>query len=242
MWSLWELLRSRFWSTSTLVRLICGSLLPKLLLPQVKLQFIWYNIFILCLKLNRNWNIYAELARVYTASKSSTYKGNGKSFSITYGDGTKNTGFLSTDTLKIAGITVTGQTFAEITNLVTNFYSINGIVVDGLLGLAYPGCSVSRATPPFVNMVNQKSVSSPVFSFWLNSQVQAIYWSELKSIVWYSSHFLYAEITWAELTEVNWRLEESIRPTTRAHSLTPRSPTNISGKWPFRRNNSFIEI
>jgi len=72
-----------------------------------------------------------------------------------------------------AGITVKSQTFAEVTNEVQNFYSYGGVVVDGLFGLAYPGCSTSGATPPFVNMVNQGSIS-PVFSFWLNSLVNFI--------------------------------------------------------------------
>jgi hypothetical protein len=112
-------------------------------------------------------NFNQDLAHVYTSSKSSTYKANGKSFKISYGDGTSETGFLSVDTVTVAGISVTGQTFAEITSETSNLNS--NPTVDGLFGLAYPACSSSGATPPFVNMVNQKKVSSPVFSFWLNS-------------------------------------------------------------------------
>ena len=111
-----------------------------------------------------------DLAHVYTSSKSSTYVANGKTFSIQYGGGTSDSGFLSTDTLTIAGITVKGQTFADITSETTNYFSSNGIIVDGVFGLAYPACAVSGATPPFQNMLNQQGIA-PVFSFYLNSSV-----------------------------------------------------------------------
>jgi cathepsin D len=78
-------------------------------------------------------------------------------------------GFLSVDTVTIAGIAVKNQTFAEMTSLPKNFINQNGVIIDGIFGLAYPKCADSGATPPFVNMVNQKLISSPVFSFWLNS-------------------------------------------------------------------------
>ena len=35
-------------------------------------------------------------------------------------------------------------------------------------GLAFPEISIGGATPPFQNMVDQKLVPEPVFSFWLN--------------------------------------------------------------------------
>jgi len=112
----------------------------------------------------------SSLAHVYTSSKSSTYKANGKAFSIQYGSGAYS-GFLSTDTLAVAGISVKNQIFAEVTSETANFYSYKGVIVDGLMGLAYPACSASGATPPFQNMISQGLVSSPVFSFWLNSLV-----------------------------------------------------------------------
>ena len=91
---------------------------------------------------------------------------NGTAFSISYADGSKESGFLSTDTLGIGGVSVVNQTFAEITSLAA---SDKESLYDGILGLAYPSLSRSGAIPPFQNMINQKLISSSVFSFWLTS-------------------------------------------------------------------------
>ena len=103
---------------------------------------------------------------MYDSTKSSTYVKNGTSFQIGYGDGTKVNGFLSTDTLTFAGLKIKGQTFAEVTNRVRDLSS--NPIVDGILGMAFPACSTSGATPPFQNMIQQGLVSQPVFAFYLN--------------------------------------------------------------------------
>jgi len=110
----------------------------------------------------------SKLTHVYTSSKSSTYVANGKSFSIQYGSGAFS-GFLSTDTLVVAGTTIKSQTFAEVTSETADFFSFNGVIVDGLFGLAYPACAASGATPPFQNGLAQYPSSPQVFSFYLNS-------------------------------------------------------------------------
>ena len=103
---------------------------------------------------------------MYDSKKSSTFIQNGTSFQIVYGDGTKVNGFLSTDTLTFAGLKIKGQTFAEVTNRVKDLSS--NPTVDGILGMAFPACSTSGATPPFQNMIQQGLVSQPVFAFYLN--------------------------------------------------------------------------
>ena len=45
---------------------------------------------------------------------------NGKSFAITYGDGTKTIGFLSEDVIDWGGLIINRQIFAEATSFDTN--------------------------------------------------------------------------------------------------------------------------
>ncbi|CAG2116647.1 unnamed protein product, partial [Medioppia subpectinata] len=88
----------------------------------------------------------------YYSSRSSTYRPNGRSFSIQYGTGS-TTGFLSTDTLGIGSSQIRGQTFAETTNEPgTTFVYAE---FDGILGMGYPQISVDRVTPVFNNMIAQ---------------------------------------------------------------------------------------
>lgn len=101
----------------------------------------------------------------YTSGKSSTYKADGRSLSIAYGSGSMQ-GFLSTDVLSLAGVNVQNQTFGEATKLPgVTFVAAK---FDGLLGMGFQSISQDDVVTPFQNMLNQKLVSEPVFSFYLN--------------------------------------------------------------------------
>ncbi|KAL0286192.1 UNVERIFIED_CONTAM: Aspartic proteinase [Sesamum angustifolium] len=105
----------------------------------------------------------------YKSSQSSTHKKNGKPAAIHYGTGAIS-GFFSEDNVKVGDLVVKDQEFIEatrepsVTFLVAKF--------DGILGLGFQEISVGNATPVWYNMLRQGLVKEPVFSFWLNRNVE----------------------------------------------------------------------
>ncbi|XP_017272177.1 napsin-A [Kryptolebias marmoratus] len=101
----------------------------------------------------------------YDSKKSSTYVKNGTEFSIRYGTGSLS-GFISEDTVSIAGLSVTKQQFGEavkqpgITFVVARF--------DGVLGMAYPSISAAKVTPVFDTAMAEKLLPQNIFSVYIN--------------------------------------------------------------------------
>jgi len=101
----------------------------------------------------------------YKASDSSSMKPNGTKFAIRYGTGSC-AGFLTSDTVTIAGVPAKNQLFGEATSLPgVTFIAAK---FDGLLGMGFQEISVDGVPPVFYTMVQQKVVEEPVFAFWLS--------------------------------------------------------------------------
>ncbi|KAI0782433.1 aspartic protease [Irpex lacteus] len=108
----------------------------------------------------------------YTASSSSTSSKKNGSFSIEYGDGSTVSGPIYTDTVSVAGLTVTGQYFSPVTTLSSSF---SGDPIDGILGLAFPSISNLGQNPFFDTAINQGKVSAGAFGFKLASSGSNLY-------------------------------------------------------------------
>ena len=102
----------------------------------------------------------------YDSTVSQTYVANGTAFSIQYGSGACS-GFLSQDVLTIGGLKVQNQVFGEAMAEPGLAFVI--AMFDGILGLAFDSISVDSVTPVFYNIMSQKLVPAPVFSFFLSN-------------------------------------------------------------------------
>ncbi|KAI8067014.1 rhizopuspepsin 2 precursor [Gilbertella persicaria] len=101
----------------------------------------------------------------YDPSSSSTYKADGRSWSISYGDGSTASGILGTDTVNLGGLKIAHQTIELAKRESSSFSSGPN---DGLLGLAFDTITtVSGINTPFDNLVDQGLISSPVFGVYL---------------------------------------------------------------------------
>ncbi|KAL7826688.1 hypothetical protein AOLI_G00318970 [Acnodon oligacanthus] len=112
----------------------------------------------------------------YNSKKSSTYVKNGTAFSIRYGRGSLS-GFISQDTVNLAGLDITGQQFAEAVKQPGIVFAVARF--DGVLGMAYPTISVDRVTPVFDSAMAAKLLPRNVFSFYINRDTAAEIGGEL---------------------------------------------------------------
>lgn len=110
-----------------------------------------------------------QLHSKYDHSQSTSYKANGSEFAIQYGSGSLE-GYVSQDTVTIGDLTIKHQEFAEATKEPGLAFAFGKF--DGILGLAYNTISVNHIVPPFYNMLDQKLLDEPVFSFRLGSSDQ----------------------------------------------------------------------
>ncbi|EJT97978.1 acid protease [Dacryopinax primogenitus] len=127
----------------------------------------------------------------YNPSSSSTSKPLGKTFTLTYGDGSETSGTQYTDTVSIGSLTVKDQTLGSATSYSSEFEES---VQDGLMGLAWPQLSVYPATPFVFNLNNQGALSSGSFSFKLAESGSSLFIGGADSSL-YTGSFSYTPVT-----------------------------------------------
>ncbi|KAK6974365.1 acid protease [Favolaschia claudopus] len=108
----------------------------------------------------------------YKASSSSTSSKKSGTFTIEYGDGSTVSGPVYTDSVNVAGISVSGQYFSPVTTLSSSF---SDDPIDGILGLAFPAISNLGKNPFFNTAANAGAVAANQFSFYLASTGSELY-------------------------------------------------------------------
>ncbi|RYD65414.1 MAG: hypothetical protein EOP84_31955 [Verrucomicrobiaceae bacterium] len=104
----------------------------------------------------------------YNSAASSTYKANGTVFNIEYGSGPVS-GSQSLDSLNMGGLVVKDQEFAEVTDASGLGAAYKLGKFDGILGLAFPVLSVNKVPTPFQNLVEQGTIDTAQFAFYLGN-------------------------------------------------------------------------
>lgn len=127
------------------------------------------NLWVPSILCNKTLACRGELHNKYDSSESSTYKADGRNFTILYGSGGQLSGFHSIDTLALAGVDIVDQIFAEIVQEPSVSFAAGKF--DGILGMGYPTIAVNDVTPVFQMMVAQGHVEQQVFSFWINRDI-----------------------------------------------------------------------
>ncbi|CAH1182870.1 unnamed protein product [Phyllotreta striolata] len=134
--------------------------------------------------------------------KSSTYKANDTKFNIMYGSGFVE-GFLSSDNVEIAGITVTDQLFGEATDELGNSFDVGKF--DGILGMGYNSL-VRKPNTVLANLIAQNADLSPIFSFYLNRDTDGKIGGELTlggaDPQYYKGEFTYLTVSTQEYWQI----------------------------------------
>ncbi|KAM4615526.1 nothepsin [Polymixia lowei] len=145
------------------------------------------------------------LHKRFKAFASSSFNHDGRMFGINYGSG-HLLGVMARETLKVGGVTVLNQEFGE------SVYEPGSAFVlaqfDGVLGMGYPALAEILGNPVFDNMLTQKTVDQPIFSFFL-SRKKSVADSEGELLLGGTDETLYSgPINWLPVTSKGyWQIK-----------------------------------
>lgn len=111
----------------------------------------------------------------YNHFKSRSYRKDGRSFSISYGDGSGASGYISKDTVNINGLNIASQAFAE----VTSEHGMDADQEDGLMGMGYSSIANYNNPTPVDSAYNQGLISQKIFAFYLSRDTSSSVGGEL---------------------------------------------------------------
>lgn len=112
------------------------------------------------------WSLACWFHPVYDSQASSTSTTTPSDFEIVYGSGYVS-GDVTIDDLQWGDIKVQDQEFGEVTTEagVTFIFA----AFDGVLGMGFPVLSSIGKLPPFENLIQQKLIDEPIFSFYFKA-------------------------------------------------------------------------
>lgn len=102
----------------------------------------------------------------YDSSKSSKYQKDGQSFTMQYGTGSCK-GFLSEDSVTLAGLTMENFKFGEVTTEAADVFG--QAPFDGIIGMGPAKAAVDGVPMPMQTLVDQKKIEHNIFAFYLSS-------------------------------------------------------------------------
>ncbi|XP_039492288.1 aspartic proteinase A3 [Drosophila santomea] len=109
--------------------------------------------------------------RKYNSSASSSYAPDGRNFTLQYGSG-RVVGYLSQDTMHIAGAELPSLTFGE--SLFLQHFAFSEVQFDGLVGLGLGVLSWSNTTPFLELLCANRLIEKCIFSVYLRREPREI--------------------------------------------------------------------
>lgn len=115
---------------------------------------------------SKNCNNCKKSGASYDSSTSSSFQENGKSFMLQYGTGSCR-GFLSDDTVGMAGVAISNFSFGEVTHEAEDVFGTAPF--DGIPGMGPAKAAIDQVPMPMDQLVAQGKIQHNVFSFYLAS-------------------------------------------------------------------------